>query len=548
MADEDKTLTDILTDGNNDVEDDIVRGRTGGEPEVGTFTFNTTPGEFDVDSPVLPINQAARILAKRFPLGKSEFQSLRAVRGPDKLNVNYRTVQSAMSNLADKIAQLLPPELMTRDALENMDVRSLLHQVQLSPVHSTDNDSTNIGGMEFSDMERHVAAMSIFTQTQSLKRTLQGDDVPIDQMNADGTISSEVAQHLDIVDGILEGYREGDIRRVPSAEDRGGVRLDDNGVLVSTNPRDPVANDKAAGLFDGVGEGTEVNIPTRMLSTEDIERMLAGGEIGIEELREIEQADLAGDPTATDPERPRFLDHNARVTFTNEQRITQERAKGHLSSAQEDQMKHGGPSPWKKVESDWYSLNEILSLPGSFTPEERGAMVRRLERAGLLQKGAVLGGDTTSQAFKTAWKTLASSALERGVSMVDLLDEREVAYQESVMDSFTTRLTDPARLRASGDSMAKQSIGRVLTDDEQAKMVEFLHDLERQNAMTEAGLAAGEGANNGVDALDEGITADINARMGEWIKDENAVESEAHNTADQYEQFTRMIGGPGRGI
>jgi hypothetical protein len=66
--------------------------------------------------------------------------------------------------------------------------------------------------------------------------------------------------------------------------------------------------------------------------------------------------------------------------------------------------------------------------------------------------------------------------------------------------------------------------------------------------MTEAGLAAGEGANNGVDALDEGITADINARMGEWIKDENAVESEAHNTADQYEQFTRMIGGPGRGI
>jgi len=165
-----------------------------------------------------------------------------------------------------------------------------------------------------------------------------------------------------------------------------------------------------------------------------------------------------------------------------------------------------------------------------------------------LQKGAVVGGDTTSPAFKAAWKALAASALERNVSMVDFLEERTESYQDTIMDSFSTRLTDPARLRASGDYMAKQTLGRNLNDDEQAKMVAFLHDLERQNARIEAGLAANEGEMNGADELDEGITADIDARMQEWIKDENAVESQAHDTVDQYDQFTQMLGGPGRGI
>lgn len=451
------------------------------------------------------------------------------------MGTTWANIIPARNSLAEKIASQLPDELRTKDAIANIDVRALLHQVMTSDEEG------------FTELERQIATQSITVITENLRSQMQGDgsDIP---MNADGTMSAEYTNRLDVIDGILDGYKDGTIRRLPTSEQKGHIRVDDNGQAIPLDDTDILAQD-SSDLFNATfDEAGNAKTPQRFLSQGDIMKMLQGGELDIETLRNMEQAHPGsyGDPTS-DPANPGTLSHNARVAYKP---VTYEGSMpdGYQQSAQQEDRQKNLERPWQKQTNDWYSVNEVLALPTSFTPEERVAIVGRLEKAGLLQKGAVIGGDTTSQAFKTAWKTLAASALERNVSMTEFLDERTTSYQETVMDSFATRLTDPARLRASGDYMAKQTLGRNLSDDEQAKMVKFLHDLERRNAKVEAGLDATEGANNGEDELDEGILADIDARMQEWITDENDVEAQAHNTVDAYDSFTKMLGGPGRGI
>ena len=525
------------------------------------FKVSIDEGEFDSDAEQVPLFEAVRILNKRIQLDMASVIMMLEGGDQTKLLESKRNFAPSRANLAEKLAQLLPAELRTKDALENMDIRAVLQQVMLSPDEVSPNGTTEVsstkGGEDgtsnytttFTDLERHIASLSITFQTEKLREQLQAPYVDRILPNADGSMNEEVASALDVIDDILDGYKDGTTRRIPTGDQTGAVRLDDNEQAIAVDPLDVVASD-VANIFNAAGDDTDaVTSPSRFLSQGDIMRMLAGGEIDIETLREMEQAfpGSVQDPTS-DPLNPGTVSHDARIAYNTVTYGKSTMPEGYtMSAAQEDKVK-GGERPWQKQNNEWYSVNEVLSLPGSFSPEERVALVKRLEKGGFLQKGTVIGGDTTSQAFKSAWSSLAQSSLERNVSMTTFLDQRTEAYQETIMSSLATRLTDPARLRASGDYMAKQTLGRKLTNDEQSKMVEFLHNLERRNSMIEAGLDATEGAANGADQLDEGITADIDARMQEWITDENAVESQAKDTLSQYDQFVKMLNGPGRGM
>lgn len=163
-----------------------------------------------------------------------------------------------------------------------------------------------------------------------------------------------------------------------------------------------------------------------------------------------------------------------------------------------------------------------------------------MENAGLIPKGSVAAGDTTSQTFKAAWKTLASSAIERNVSMTAFLEEMEVANQKNMEDALAIRLSDPAAIRSSANNIGRNLLGRILSDDEQSELTQFIHELERKNAETEQLIADGEGG--------EHQMIDIDAQTEAWIEDDNAEEAQAHEMADQYETFTNMLAGPGRGI
>jgi len=494
------------------------------------FQIQFDAGEFDSDSPVLSEQEAFRIIRQRLPIDKGMYMAVLRESGEG----SNQGASSALVELSRKIAVLLPDEAMTRDALENMDLRPALQQVMMSTQQESNADGTSdVNGVEFSDMERRLAGITLVTLTETYKE--QWGEIGADAINKDMDVARQTSALEATLEDVLYGYRDGRSVRVPDASSKTSLILDPETGEMVANSSDIISEGMEGEFNAEFDVSNNEAIERRFLSTQDIRKMLAGGEIDIDFLRSTEQADIMTDPTATDPNAPRSLDHAARINYTDNTRDSGNNLPDHLSSA-------------KDTENDWYSVTQALQLPSTFTPEERVAIVKRLENAGFLEKGAVVGGDTTSSAFKNAWKQLASSALERGVSMTSFLDEREKTYQETIMSSFATRLTDPARLKLSGNTLGQQALGRKLTDDEHAKMIEFVHGLEKQNAMTEAGLDATEGAENGVTPLDEGVTADIDARMQEWIKDENSAEAGAHDMADQYEQFTRMLGGPGRGV
>lgn len=493
-------------------------------------------GEFDSDSPVVTETEAIRILANRLPKGMNPYRYMKGAEGrhgKDYTSYEFSSDRSEMLRLA---YNLIPEDLRTKDALLNMDLRPVFQHFLMSQGQGNEDGTSAVGDEDVRDSVRQLAGYTMVEMTESYKEMYENRET---EKIGEGPDTDKAAQ-LDAisaqVDELLNGYRDGTVMRLPDAKGGGSYAIDPEGNLVA-NDGDALSEAISEDFNTDFDTAGEASIENRFLSGKDIQKMLAGGEITLDYLREVEQADMSGDPTATDPNAPRTLSHNARVTYTDERRQVAGNAPDHLSSSQD-----------RGTEKDWYSVTEVLQLPSTFTPTQRVAMVKRLEQAGFLEKGAVLGGDTTSSQFKAAWKQLASSALERGVSMTSFLDSREQTYQETIMDSFATRLTDPARLRLSGNTLGQQTLGRKLTDEEHSEMIKFVHDLERRNAQVEAGLDATEGDENGMSPLDEGITADIDARMQEWIRDENAVEAGGEDIADQYEAFSRMLAGPGRGV
>jgi hypothetical protein len=502
---------------------------------TGPLNLNINPEDFDVNSPKISRERAAEVLKKRFPVGLKPWKYMRGTTSQSGEQYSTDDYSRDIAALTDTLARLLPEDLLTEDAIQNFDMRAALQQVMLAPAQTSKTNGGEVNGIPMRDTERHLAALALVDLTE--KYSKEWPDLAVSRITANGEVSQTTEDAIDVAEHYLYSYRDGDVVRVPTDKEEGNYYLDAEGKTVYSGT-DAISRDVASaanGDFDPTSDGSAVEgTPTKWLRNQDLQRMLAGNELTIEDIRQIEQADLAMDPSATDPNNPRYIRTDAKVQYTNETR---------------DVERSGPWDPTIAHEKDWYSVNEVLGLPGTFSPEERVLMVQRMEKAGFLAKGAVVGGDTTSADFKSAWATLAQSALEQGKSIVDVLEEREKAYQETIMDSFSTRLTDPARLRISGNNIGKSLIGRKLTDEENAKMVEFVHNLERENAKINAGLNVTEGAEiAGVDALDEGIQADIDARMNEWVRDENGVEAGAHDISNQYEQFTRMLGGPGRGV
>jgi hypothetical protein len=196
-----------------------------------------------------------------------------------------------------------------------------------------------------------------------------------------------------------------------------------------------------------------------------------------------------------------------------------------------------------------FTLTEVLRMPMDMTTQERLNLQEKMEKAKLLdtRNGRPLNGDPTDSRFKGAWKQLAAKSLELGVPMVDLLDERIAQAEAIEREAFSVQLTDPARTRITADSMGRQMIGRKLTEEEHAQMNAFVHDLERKNSM----IAAGLDPNNdyeGVEQLDEGIIADIDAQMQQYLRQQAPVEAGANDVADQFDSFSQMLAGPGRGV
>lgn len=205
-------------------------------------------------------------------------------------------------------------------------------------------------------------------------------------------------------------------------------------------------------------------------------------------------------------------------------------------------------------EQHWYGVSEVLNKPYELTKEEAVEMHRKMKAAGIFDIAGgepLVPGDVSDPAFTRAWKYLVTKSMSENKSMMSILEEQTSAYQQAINAQLATQLTDPARVRLNANAMARSAIGRHLSEEEQAELTKFVHELERKNARISAGLEETMDPDteySDVDPISEGTLYDVDAQIDQWFENNIGHETGARDMAESYEMFTGMLGGPGRGV
>lgn len=426
--------------------------------------------------------------------------------------------------IARKILEAIPEEMLTEELLTEGDIRPFM----LAIIAETDAESGGqVGRERVTVQDRAVISWILQDETEQVRQ--QTEFALTSLVDPSDPNAAELLEQARVTaENYSMQYRDGVINRTQQ------YALNKDGKFKN----EEVAKQSAAEQFMSENNPSAVGqTPYRFLSGEQLQRMLQSDQISFDDMismqdRPVERTDEFGNVISID-------------------RI--DAAKIYYSPESQAVQRSGPNDPTIPRRNDWYSVTDIMRKPFEMSREEAINISKKMERAGIFDVVGgkpVVDGDVSDPQFQAAWKQLASMSLEQGKPMTSILEDRESAYQASLEAALAVSLTDPARLRLNGDAFARDAIGRKLNPEEQQAMVKFLHDLERKNARIAAGLdvtATGEEI-DGVDALDEGITADIDARMQEWVEQTNPGEAGARDIAEQYDSFARLLGGPGRGV
>jgi hypothetical protein len=447
----------------------------------------------------------------------------------------------AQAELARRMLEHLPEEMWTDEIANHADIRSLLQRVLASEQGAVEDRSeiAQLAGFVMVDENARIAT--------ELRKITERTDL------SDGSgIGLSIQDNSDaLVQSYLDDAREGRIALLPSTNDATAIQIDPRTGKPRSNDRNLNSRLEAENPFAAFinGGATGAARYSYLTKAELDEMLMRSNDVSgsIDQLMSIEQefgslaeagVDENGQPVSIGG-RPVGVNYDDEMT----QRIYGV-APG-LNGRPDDP----GRGPTQVDVNKTYTMTETLGLPKSMTSNEVLALSKQMEAAGLyeLVGGKPLyPGRATDYKFKAAWKLLMGSAVEDGVSMMEWLKQRKDAYEDSVTERLSSRLTDPARVRLNADLVGQSLLGRKLTGAEQAQMQQFVHGLEMRNAKLEAGLSI-DGQVDQENGLDINIMADIDARMQEAVRRNSPVEAGAKDVADTYDDFSRLLAGPGRG-
>lgn len=425
---------------------------------------------------------------------------------------------TARAQMARTIIENMPEELRTKAVLSEGDIRPLLNEYAAYGVDLNDNTVDEAG---FRPRDRALAGSFLVAMSMD-------DTEKIKEQWVAAGLSEEEAELR--ANESKRDYTDGVIKRPPLIE--GTVVLNpETGKLTAS----PDASAEVSGYSDDfnfdleagtAGDGT-------FMTAEDIAIMLQEDQMDVPTLlgteRDLLQQRAAGGTIAGDPSEVTYRDTGPDTTTPMGPR--------RAGKQWVDQQNAG---------KEKYGLSEAVRLPTKFSRQELTTMSKKLEAAGFYDLAGGKPVTLTAQDpyFKKAWQLLVGASLESGKPMVDLLTERADAYQEATDEKLAKSLTDPARIRINTDAVGQSMMGRKLTEQEHNDMVEFVHKLETRNARIAEGLDP-----DGDPETDEAtITADIDARIEEYMRDTNDTEASAKEVSDQYGVFSKLLAGPGRGI
>lgn len=494
--------------------------------------------EFAEDEEQLSEQEALKILIQRLPDPKSYWTATQ--NDPAYGAGTQSQVQTGKrSALAKTLLQQIPEDMRTRDVLQQGDLRPFMLSI-VSEIPAGEGGTTSAGA-EVSSSQRVLFSYMFADETERIKADVEQSFVAaITAVPGTPEYAEELQHATALADAYVMAYRDGEIKKT------GQYALNRNPFSKKDNEPSAAQKTAAQKFFEDNPNDTTLRVPKRFLSGDELETMLQSGEIDFQAVHAMEQqGQVMRDPITGDITEQ--VGTKARVIYSDERRVIED-------NDPRRRQRRGAEADKPYTTKDWYSVSEIKKKPYSMTREEALAVHEKMKRAGIYDivgGEPVLAGDVSDPQFERAWSQLAEMALKKGQSMLSILADRTTAMDAQAEAALATSLTDPARLRLSANAASREIIGRHLNEQEQAQMIQFMHDLERRNARINAGLE--ETADPDVDyadveSLSEEVVADLDARMQEWIRGQNPDLAEAHDITDQYDAFTRMISGPGRGV
>lgn len=478
--------------------------------------------------------------------------------------------------LARKLAAELPDEWRYRDVLEGNDQRVFVNWA-LDNVDTLTADETS--ALESS---RDTIAMRV----RELHEAALGAQTPIDPVD-----QGRFAQSIPGAVSDLLRRGETELVALPrDGDDDDGPRASESGSADVDALADRMRLDDFTGVFDAP-DAESTQTPLRFLSKNEVRLLFETSLNPIDDLEDRREQDMllalqrdqAGDTVEGTATRVQVLADTSSIPIPGTLGLG-------TSVTPEDLGRYSNRGS--------YTINETLQLPSSMSRNELMRLQFRMRQAGLFDNGEpTIPGDATDTRFKYAWRQLIAQSLETGRPITEVLSSRQIdllrAENSELDQALNVQLSDPAAIRQSSDQLGTGTLGRRLSDDEHAAVVEFVHNLEQQNARYDAAQRqrAEDAADPNAGRLNElveldpndtsrfgskfdaefndndrrasqiveemmagepeaqaapDVRADIAARMQEWVRNDNPVEAESHDAADQYDAFRRLLAGPGR--
>lgn len=418
---------------------------------------------------------------------------------------------------ARKLLQLIPEEMRTDTVLQNADLRPLLSQIG-----AMDEETAAAAG--FNSDDQFILMAILVNESDRIRKEAEKSILPlVPEGDENAAIDAS-----NIIDKIVNSYRTGTAMRIDT-------RLEDAGTgTIATNPQTGAT--VATGGVGAAASSVGFNLD------------------GIEDLADEDQTEFLSRDE---------IEYLARETTTSEETIgtllgeDYASRQGEIAGGKQYELMYDdtggkdriyglpGGEPKYVSQPNRMTAREVVDLPSTMTRSEIFTLGKKLYDAGFMTEEMTDPSDFSDPQFKRAWQNLMYKSIERGESMVSLLDAQVKARQEALEDSYTPLLTDPARIRMNGDALGSNILGRNLKPEEQQQLVQFIHELERRNAKIEAGFDPD--ADGTLEDLEgEAIQADLEARMNEWIRSENPEEAGGKDMADAYDTMTQLFAGPGQ--
>lgn len=498
--------------------------------------------------------EAADLLARRFGVTRPAHEARRAwntVRqGIDALEgvVTMRPAtlptirpdlesSPAPFDLMVHLVRMLPAEYRTESVLLNVDLRPVLAELIMTPEQARRNPNgvKYVNDVPFKASERVIAGELLVDEQQRIEDSAQ---VIATQLEMDGRFAHEAAPvqaRRDWVDDQVHGWRnrryegDGTLRPTPQllveAAETEGYDARDAALQQLENTTLYQSMVAAEGL-------SESERDFQFLSQDDLEFAFGTdmeawnsilNNLLIDSANKQESRDL-GLPTPAD----HMIDTGGLLGGTGKQQQMMDLPGG------QQRINVRGSSRIRLVDA-FNALNHR-----DRSNDEIRNLQDKLIASGYLDEDDVrYWGMATDQATRSAWRILIRDSVSQGKDMSSMLAEatqakRDAEEEENAKNQRDLVLSSSVGLQTNADLIGQQVLGRKLSESDHARLIEFIHSLEREQHNT----LAPEGSQ-------ETEAIDIDAEVERYLYQEHGAEAGAYDLLEQVSVFNDFVRRPG---